>query len=109
MSGQSNGNGDHSLRWLKRAVAFPYFWLLLFFLAPFLIILKISVADPITAQPPCTSLLQWGEHGVEGIRVTFANFAFLGQDRYYRFTSPAAVNMVGTGTLCCQLLGYPMD
>jgi putrescine transport system permease protein len=43
----NEGNGERSLRWLKRAVAVPYLWLLLFFLTPFLIILKISVADPV--------------------------------------------------------------
>ena len=31
----NDGNGDRSLRWLKRAVAVPYSWLVLFFLTPF--------------------------------------------------------------------------
>ena len=52
----------------------PYVWLLLFFLAPFLIILKISFAEPVIAQPPFTSLLEWGEQGFEGIRATFENY-----------------------------------
>ncbi len=80
----NEGNGDRSAeRWLSRAVAVPYFWLLLFFLTPFLIILKISVADPVVAQPPFTPLLEWGADGLEGIRVTLANYAFLFQDGYY--------------------------
>ena len=108
MSGQSNSNGDHALRWLKRAVTFPYFWLLLFFLAPFLIILKISVADPIVAQPPFTPLLQWGEHGLEGIHATFTNFAFLFQDGYYGIIYLASLKMAAISTLLCLLLGYPM-
>ena len=108
MSGHSNGSGDHSLRWLRRAVAFPYFWLLLFFLAPFLIILKISVADPIVAQPPFTPLLQWGKDGLEGIRATFTNFAFLFQDGYYGIIYLASLKMAAISTLLCLLLGYPM-
>ena len=83
MSGTGHGHDDRSLRWLRRAVTVPYLWLLLFFLAPFLIILKISVADPVVAQPPFTPLLEWGAEGFEGLRVTFANYLFLFQDGYY--------------------------
>ena len=101
-------NGDRSLRWLKRAVTVPYFWLLLFFLAPFLIILKISVADPIVAQPPFTPFFEWGAQGIEGIRATFANFAFLFQDGYYGIIYLASLKMAAIGTLLCLLLGYPM-
>ena len=38
------------------ALVGPYLWLLLFFLAPFFIMLKISLADPLVAQPPFTPL-----------------------------------------------------
>ena len=64
--------------------ACPYVWLLLFFLAPFLIILKISVAEPIVAQPPFTPLLRWGAARVRGIqRHVRRIYAFLFQDGYY--------------------------
>jgi putrescine transport system permease protein len=108
MSGKENGNGDRSLRWLRRAVTLPYFWLLLFFLAPFLIILKISVADPVVAQPPFTPLLQWGAEGLEGIRATFTNFAFLFEDSYYGIIYLSSLKMAAISTLLCLLLGYPM-
>ena len=100
----SETNGDRSLRWLKRAVTVPYFWLLLFFVAPFLIILKISVADPIVAQPPFTPFFDWGAEGIEGIRATFANFAFLFQDGYYGIIYLASLKMAAIGTLLCLLL-----
>jgi putrescine transport system permease protein len=106
MSNESSG--DRSLRWLRRAVAVPYFWLLLFFLAPFLIILKISVADPVVAQPPFTPFFEWGAQGIEGIRATFSNFAFLFQDGYYGIIYLASLKMAAIGTLLCLLLGYPM-
>jgi putrescine transport system permease protein len=95
-------------RWLRRAAAVPYVWLLLFFLAPFLIILKISVAEPVIAQPPFTALLQWGEGGFEGIRATFENYAFLFQDRYYGIIYLSSLKMAAIGTALCLLLGYPM-
>ena len=63
-------NGGDTRRWLRVAVLVPYAWLLLFFLTPFLIILKISFAEPVVAQPPFTALLEWGEQGLAGIRAT---------------------------------------
>jgi putrescine transport system permease protein len=107
----SNGTYNASLdtlRWLRRAVWLPYVWLLLFFLAPFLIILKISVAEPIIAQPPFTSLLQWGAQGFEGLRATFENYLFLFRDNYYGIIYLASLKMAAVGTLLCLLLGYPM-
>src|SRR5688572_32369677 len=83
MSDETTTLGGRAQRWLQRAVALPYVWLLLFFLTPFLIILKISVAEPLVAQPPFTPLFEWGQRGIEGIRLTFENYAFLFQDGYY--------------------------
>ena len=108
MNGAGNGNGGHSLSWLRRAVTLPYFWLLLFFLAPFLTILKISFADPVVAQPPFTPFLEWGAGGFEGIRATFENYAFLFRDGYYGIIYLASLKMAAIGTLLCLLLGYPM-
>ena len=108
MSARGDANGDRSLRWLKRAVAFPYAWLLLFFLAPFLIILKISLAVPMVAQPPFSALLEWGKDGFEGVRATLSNYAFLFQDGYYGIIYLSSLKMAAIGTLLCLLLGYPM-
>jgi putrescine transport system permease protein len=101
-------NGHDSKRWLRRAVMLPYVWLLLFFLAPFLIILKISFAEPVIGQPPFTALLEWSARGFEGIRATFENYAFLFQDGYYGIIYLASLKMAAIGTVLCLLLGYPM-
>ena len=37
--------------WKRSVIAIPYFWLFLFFLVPFAIIFKISLADPIVTNP----------------------------------------------------------
>lgn len=108
MSTRSAGDGDHSRHWLRRAVSVPYLWLLIFFLAPFVIILKISVADPVVALPPFTPLLEWGQQGFEGIRATFENYAFLFRDGYYGIIYLSSLKMAAIGTLLCLLLGYPM-
>jgi len=104
----ANGNGSPRNRWLRRAVILPYFWLLLFFLAPFLIILKISIADPVIAQPPFTALIEWGADGFRGIRATFENYLFLFEDGYYAIIYLSSLKMAAIGTLLCLLLGYPM-
>src|SRR5262245_37768444 len=108
MSEASTSDGPKSERWLRRSVLVPYFWLLLFFLAPFVIILKISFADPVVAQPPFTALLQWGRDGFEGIKATFDNYLFVFADRYYAIIYLESLKMAAIGTLLCLLLGYPM-
>jgi putrescine transport system permease protein len=100
--------GGDSRRWLRVAVLVPYAWLLLFFLTPFLIILKIRFAEPVVAQPPFTALLEWGEQGFAGIRATFENYLFLFEDGYYGIIYLASLKMAAIGTLLCLLLGYPM-
>ncbi len=108
MSGRPALEVRHAERWLRRATAVPYLWLLLFFLAPFLIILKISIADPVIAQPPFTALLEWSERGFDGVRATFENYAFLFQDGYYGIIYLSSLKMAAIGTVLCLLLGYPM-
>ena len=46
--------GDSDTRgWGRRAVILvPYLWLAIFFLAPFVIVLKISLSQSVLAQPP---------------------------------------------------------
>lgn len=108
MSKSSEIRWDGRRRWLRYALITPYLWLLLFFLAPFIIILKISVADPIVALPPFTPLIDWVESGFDRIKLTFDNYAFLFQDRYYATIYLSSIKMAGIGTLFCLLLGYPM-
>jgi putrescine transport system permease protein len=108
MSNDATSIVHDSKHWLRRAVMLPYVWLLLFFLAPFLIILKISLAEPVVGQPPFTSLLQWSARGFEGIRATLENYLFLFQDGYYGIIYLSSLKMAAIGTVLCLLLGYPM-
>lgn len=90
--------------WRRVTVAVPYLWLLLFFLLPFVIILKISLADPVIARPPFTPLFD--EQG--GLSVTFDNFLFLLTDKLYAYTYLKSVLMALAATVLCLLLGFPM-
>ena len=93
---------DHS--WRRYAVAIPYVWLLIFFLAPFAIILKISMADPIIAQPPFTPFFD----DAGGFQGTADNFGFLLTDKLYVITYLKSVRMAAGATILCLLLGFPM-
>jgi len=90
--------------WRRVAVAVPYLWLLVFFLAPFAIILKISLADPVIAQPPFTPTFD--ESG--DLSVSADNFRFLLTDKLYAITYARSVIMAGAATLLCLALGFPM-
>ena len=108
MSTTNEGRWDGRRQWLRYALVTPYLWLLVFFLAPFLIILKISFADPLVALPPFTALLDWSATGLNRIQVTLDNYVFLFQDRYYAVIYLNSIKMAAIGTLLCLLLGYPM-
>jgi putrescine transport system permease protein len=82
----------------------PYLWLLLFFLLPFAIILKISLADPIVARPPFTPLFD----AQGNLSVTLDNFLFLLTDKLYAYTYLKSVLMALAATVLCLLLGFPM-
>jgi putrescine transport system permease protein len=90
--------------WRRVTVAIPYIWLLVFFLLPFIIILKISLADPIIARPPFTPMFD--ETG--SLSVSLDNFLFLLTDKLYAITYLKSVLMALAATVLCLLLGFPM-
>lgn len=99
---------DGRRQWLRWALIGPYAWLLLFFLAPFFIILKISLADPVVALPPFTALFDWTASGWNKIQASFDNYLFLFQDPYYITIYLSSVKMAAISAVLCLLLGYPM-
>ena len=90
--------------WRRFAIAAPYLWLLVFFLMPFAIILKISFADPILALPPYTP--SFDSSGRPSM--TLGNYAFLMTDKLYAVTYLRSVLMAIVTTTLCLLLGFPM-
>jgi putrescine transport system permease protein len=92
------------VRWQWLATALPYVWLLVFFLAPFAIILKISLADPVIAQPPFTP-----SFGADGqFQGSLDNYRFLLTDKLYALTYLKSVLLAAGATVLCLLLGFPM-
>ncbi len=90
--------------WERVTVAIPYLWLAVFFLLPFAIILKISLADPVIAQPPFTPLFD--QQG--NLSISLDGFVFLLTDKLYALVYFKSVMLATTAMLLCLLLGFPM-
>ena len=85
----------------------PYFWLLLFFAAPFAIVLKISLAESAIAQPPYTALYEYLDN-VLTLRVSLANYLFLLTDSLYFEAYISSLRIAAISTAICLLVGYPI-
>jgi putrescine transport system permease protein len=86
----------------------PYLWLLLFFMVPFLIVLKISVSDIRLGMPPYDPLITWASAQVMEFKVNLGNYAFLWEDALYRNAYANSILTAGVSTILCLLIGYPM-
>ena len=96
------------IRGRSGVVAIPYFWLLLFFLVPFIIVLKIAFSQTQIAMPPYQPLLHWSGDKLVEIRVNLANFMFLVEDNLYWQAYLNSMKVAGISTLLCLLVGYPI-
>lgn len=89
-------------------IAIPYLWLLLFFLVPFAIVLKIALSDALIAMPPYAPIMEWAGDKYLTIRLNLSNFLFLVRDNLYWKAYLNSVQVAGVSTLICLLVGYPM-
>jgi len=98
--------------WLIRngrmlVVAIPMIWLLVFFLAPFFVVFKISFAEVARARPPYNPLFSW-EEGRLAISYTFENYSYLFQDALYIKAYLSSIKIAFFSTVFALLIGYPM-
>ena len=89
-------------------IAVPYLWLALFFMAPFVIVLKISFADQLMAQPPYSALLAWTEQGYLTLKLNIGNYLFLARDALYGTAYLRSLEIAFCSALLCLFIGYPM-
>jgi putrescine transport system permease protein len=88
--------------------AVPYLWLGLFFLLPFLIVLKISLSDPAVSQPPYKPVFEWSDVAgfFQGLDVE--NFEVLTSDDLYLSATLSSVRIAAISTLLLLLVGSPI-
>lgn len=108
-------------------IGIPYLWLLVLFLIPFFIVLKISVAEQAIAIPPYTPLYTVDEDfGRINVALSYMNYADIfdnfwsslwlelnpftdekGSNLYVRIYLSSIMTALTT-TLICLLVGYPV-
>jgi putrescine transport system permease protein len=95
----------------KLVIRVPYIWLLVFFLLPFLIVLRISVSQSALAQPPYKPVLDVaGWHSVTAFfgALSFDNYALLGSDPLYLWSFIKSGEIAALSTLLLLVIGYPI-
>ncbi|MEM7173095.1 MAG: ABC transporter permease subunit [Pseudomonadota bacterium] len=94
--------------WKRVVIFIPYSWMLLFFLFPFFIVLKISLAESTIANPPFSAMFEWVDDSALSIKVFLYNFQFLLEDDLYVKTYLNSIKISSICTLLSLLIGYPI-
>jgi putrescine transport system permease protein len=107
MAGSVAASKSGSAKWL--VVIIPYLWMVLFFLTPFLIIVKISLSDTAIAMPPYTPVLEgFAAIGDFISQLDFENYIFLTEDSLYFNAYVSSLRIALISTFLLLLIGYPM-
>lgn len=87
----------------------PYLWLLIFFLAPFLIVLKISLSQPVLAQPPYVPVFDSLAELPGKIReLSFENYLWLSRNALYWNAYLSSLWIAGVSAILTLLVGFPL-
>jgi putrescine transport system permease protein len=89
-------------------IAVPYLWLLLFFLIPFVIVLKIGFSETQIALPPYQPLVAWTQERILQIKLNVGNFLYLVEDSLYWRAYLNSLKIAAISTILCLLVGYPI-
>jgi putrescine transport system permease protein len=97
---------------MRLSIAVPLMWLAAFFLAPFLIVLKISLSQTALAQPPYVPVLDLAA-GWEGVRtfvsgLTLEGYRLLASDPLYLLSYGRSLAIGAAATVILLLLGFPI-
>jgi putrescine transport system permease protein len=90
----------------------PYFWLIVLFTIPFIIVLKVSFSDAALSIPPYTPTLDWSA-GTEGLKtflsqLDFENFLWLIEDDLYWRAYASSMQIAIVSTLATLAVGFPI-
>jgi putrescine transport system permease protein len=96
----------------RAVVWLPYLWLIVFFLIPFVIVLKISLSQTAIALPPYVPVLDPAE-GWDGLKRFFGglgldNFATLVSDDIYWRSYLKSLTVAAVSTAILLVIGYPI-
>jgi len=93
----------------NRAIVFgiPFLWLLLFFLLPFVLVLKISFSTATIAIPPYQPVFDYANDTFTVV-MNLGNYLFLASDSFYVAAYWGSLKIAFISTVICLLIGYPM-
>ncbi len=93
----------------RLVIAVPYLWLVIFFLVPFLIVLKISFAEfsPL-GRPPYEPVFRWLDEGALQIKLLIGSYQYLFNEPLYVSSWIYSIKVAAISTILCLCLGYPM-
>ena len=104
--------GERNSRGRRVVILVPYLWLAIFFLAPFVIVLKISLSQPVLAQPPYTPVLDLtaGWQGLKefAAQLSLDSFRLLASDSLYLLSYVKSLQVASISTALLFALGYPI-
>lgn len=94
--------------WRRIMIAVPFGWMLVFFLLPFALVLKIALAESTTGRPPFTPLITFPDEEHVALTATWTNFvSIIGDDLYVR-AYLNSLQVAAISTVLCLAIGYPM-
>ena len=94
-------------RWLRGrhvVIGTPYLWLLVFFMLPFLIVLKISMSEMDGVRFKDVLTLT---DGLLRLSLKLSNYVFITQDDLYFKTYISSIKYAAITTVLCLAIGYP--
>lgn len=89
-------------------VMVPYLWLVLLFLAPFLIVVKISFSEIRIAIPPYAPLFEMIDGLYVQLNLHMANYQRLIHDDLYVYAYMSSLRIAAVSTVLTLLVGYPI-
>src|ERR1700751_1660488 len=107
MSGPSSNRN-----WSARGIVLlPYLWLVIFFLAPFVIVLKISLSQTALAQPPYVPVFDtagsWTGLMEFAKQLSADSFRLLLSDSIYLWSYLKSLQIAAISTVVLLAVGYP--
>ncbi|MGB9328493.1 MAG: ABC transporter permease subunit [Pseudolabrys sp.] len=99
-------------KWSRRAVVLlPCVWLVVFFLTPFVIVLKISLSQTALAQPPYSPVFDlsagWAGFLDFARQLSLESFRLLFTDLIYLLSYLKSLQVAAISTVILVLVGYP--
>ena len=94
------------MRGRTAVIGIPYLWLLIFFMLPFLIVVKISVSEMESVR--FKDIITYTDDAL-ALTLRFTTYLFITQDDLYYKTYLSSLKYAAVTTFFCLLIGYPFS